>query len=114
MDAQEDLNLVPPVIEFGRFEELVKAGQTICSSLSPADNSFAVFLKNAVSSNVIRRGRYTKNCFYLKSVLAESSDNEDEQPVYFVSRQAVPSSERRLVRQMFVEVRMSSKIESSS
>lgn len=46
----DHINLVPPVVESGRFHDLVKAGQTVSASLSPSSNSLAVFLTNAVSA----------------------------------------------------------------
>ncbi|KAF9526094.1 Nup85 nucleoporin-domain-containing protein [Crepidotus variabilis] len=81
MATNSNLNLAPPLVEFGKFEDLVTTGQTISSTVSPADNSFAVFMKNLVRS--------------LPSGV-DHHDGEDEQPIYFASRQAVPSSERRL------------------
>lgn len=43
------INLVPPLVEAGKFQALVAAGQTISSTLSPLDNSLAVFVTNTVS-----------------------------------------------------------------
>ena len=43
-----DINLAPPVVESGRFHDLVKAGQTVSASWSPSSNSLAVFLTNTV------------------------------------------------------------------
>jgi len=48
MPAAEYLTLVPPLVEAGKFNELVKAGQTLSSTFSPSDNSFAVFITNVV------------------------------------------------------------------
>jgi len=44
------LNLAPPLVEFGKFDDLLKSGQTISGTLSPADNSLAIWIKNAVST----------------------------------------------------------------
>lgn len=44
-----DLNLVPPLVESGKFIDLVNAGQTISTCLSPADNTLAIFITNSVS-----------------------------------------------------------------
>lgn len=49
MPGAVDINLVPSLVGPGQFDDLVKAGQTISSVLSPADNSFAVYITNAVS-----------------------------------------------------------------
>jgi nuclear pore complex protein Nup85 len=100
MLGTDHINLVPPVVETGRFYDLVKAGQTVSASLSPSSNSLAVFLTNTV-------------CF-LHSVSAfvcvtHSSQGpldknkshamiDDDQPVYFAGLDVAPSSERRLVR----------------
>ena len=48
MLGADHINLVPPVVESGKFHDLVKAGQTVSSSLSPSSNSLAVFLTNTV------------------------------------------------------------------
>ncbi|KAF5316469.1 hypothetical protein D9619_006593 [Psilocybe cf. subviscida] len=79
MATSNTLNLVPPLVEAGKFNKLVKAGQTISYALSPADNSFAVYIRDAVGS-IPNKDRIP----------------EDEQPVYFANRHTVPSSERRL------------------
>jgi hypothetical protein len=48
MPAAEYLTLAPPLVEAGKFNELVKAGQTVSFTLSSSDNSFAVFITNVV------------------------------------------------------------------
>ena len=48
MLGADHINLVPPVVESGRFHDLLKAGQTVSASLSPSSNSLAVFLTNTV------------------------------------------------------------------
>ncbi|KDR68007.1 hypothetical protein GALMADRAFT_79171 [Galerina marginata CBS 339.88] len=79
MPVVDHLNLLPPLVESGKFKELVNAGQTISSVLSPSDNSFGVFITSAG---------------------AAATDNrrlpDDDQPIYFASLDAIPSSERRL------------------
>lgn len=104
MSSTENLNLVPPLIESGRFHELIKAGQTISSSFSPLDNSFSAFITYA---NTVRAQRCTNS---ISKTLSHSSQDvpskeketkprtDEEQPIYFSSTDVVPSSERRLVR----------------
>ncbi|KAK0488650.1 nucleoporin Nup85-like protein [Armillaria novae-zelandiae] len=73
------LNLLPPVVEAGHVEDLVKAGETISVSSSPAGNSFAVFLTTSTDARGPRK------------------ENTDEEiPIYFASTDAAPTSERRL------------------
>lgn len=73
------LNLVPPVVEAGHVEDLVKAGETISASYSPVGNSLAVFLTSSTDDQRPRK---------------ESTD--EEIPLYFASTDAAPTSERRL------------------
>ncbi|TFK39439.1 nucleoporin Nup85-like protein [Crucibulum laeve] len=80
MSTLECLNLLPPLADTGHFGELVHSGQTISTSTSPLNNSLAVFVTNTNSSRTEK--------------LRSSSD--EEQPIYFVNLDAVPSSERRL------------------
>ena len=95
--TEDHLDLVPPLVEIGKFIDLVNAGQTISASISPADNSLAVFITNSVS--FWRSNRYPIPLLSsIKGLPSTRVNREDEQPVYFASRQAVPSSERRLVR----------------
>ncbi|KAJ6591607.1 Nup85 nucleoporin-domain-containing protein [Mycena vulgaris] len=71
-------NLTPPLVPAGKPEDLLLAGQSLSASLSPLDNSLAVFVTNAPSSQPGKR------------------PPGEEQPVYFSGIDAVPSSERRL------------------
>ncbi|KIM44830.1 hypothetical protein M413DRAFT_442797 [Hebeloma cylindrosporum] len=79
MPAAEYLTLAPPLVEAGKFDELVKAGQTVSSTFSSSDNSFAVYITNAIVPNA-----------------AKGRTGEEEQPIYFASLYSPPSSERRL------------------
>ncbi|THV00805.1 hypothetical protein K435DRAFT_776286 [Dendrothele bispora CBS 962.96] len=76
MGAQ-NINLLPPLVESGQFEQLVQSGQTISATTSPYDNSLAVFLSPT-------------------TVSGSNSNSDREEPVYFASYDVVPSSERRL------------------
>lgn len=48
MAAIDSYNLKPPLIEAGKFKDIVDAGQTITSTWSPADNNLAIYITNAV------------------------------------------------------------------
>ncbi|KAJ7623243.1 Nup85 nucleoporin-domain-containing protein [Roridomyces roridus] len=74
----ELFNLTPPLVPAGKPEDLLLAGQSLAATLSPLDNSLAVFVTNAPTSQLQNR------------------PPGEEQPVYFSSIDAVPSSERRL------------------
>jgi hypothetical protein len=52
------LNLAPPLVESGKFDDLLKSGQTISGTLSPTDNSLAIWIRNVVSTLHTR----TKSC----------------------------------------------------
>ncbi|KAJ7792257.1 hypothetical protein B0H14DRAFT_2932068 [Mycena olivaceomarginata] len=73
-----DLNLTPRLVR--KPEDLLLAGQSLSATLSPLDNSLAVFVTTAVLN------------------LPGTRLPDEEQPIYFPSIDAVPSSERRLVR----------------
>ncbi|KAF4610945.1 hypothetical protein D9613_006754 [Agrocybe pediades] len=75
----DHLNLVPPLVESGKFQELLDAGQTLSVALSPADNSLSAFITNLNPPSP-----------------EETEKEDDDQPIYFASLDAVPSSERRL------------------
>ena len=51
MPFPQHLNLVPPLIQAGKYQELLETGQTLKSALSPANNSLVVYLSNVVRSN---------------------------------------------------------------
>nr|GAT45669.1 predicted protein [Mycena chlorophos] len=74
----DDYNLAPPLVPAGRPQDLLEAGQALSASLSPLDNSVAVFVTSAHASKPSKR------------------PPDEEQPVYFASLDAIPSSERRL------------------
>ena len=46
-------NLAPPLVPAGKPEDLLLAGQTLSASLSPLDNSLAIFVTNAVTAFTI-------------------------------------------------------------
>lgn len=46
--AREHLNLAPPLVEAGRVQDFIDAGQTISSTFSPSDETLAVFVTNVV------------------------------------------------------------------
>ncbi len=48
MAARDILHLVPPLVEAGKFNDLVKTGQTVSSALCPSDNTVLVFVKDEV------------------------------------------------------------------
>lgn len=50
MPVSQHLNLVPPLVQAGQLRELLETGQTLKSTLSPANNSLAIYLSNAVRS----------------------------------------------------------------
>ncbi|KAJ7765398.1 Nup85 nucleoporin-domain-containing protein [Mycena maculata] len=76
--STELFNLTPPLVPAGKPEDLLLAGQALAASLSPLDNSLAVFVTNAPTSQLSKR------------------PPGEEQPIYFSGIDAVPSSERRL------------------
>ncbi|RDB15810.1 Nuclear pore complex protein Nup85 [Hypsizygus marmoreus] len=80
MAGPNHLNLVPPLVELGDVNGLINAGQTLCASWSPLNNSLAIFVTNSsIPDEKPRR----------------AASNE-EQPIYFANPESVPSSERRL------------------
>jgi len=107
MPAAEYLTLAPPLVEAGKFNELVKAGQTVSSTFSSFDNSFAVFITNVVRKPMSEKTIIQFNFFpQVAPTAAKGPTREDEQPIYFASLNSPPSSERRLVSQQwwFVEI----------
>ncbi|KAJ7115936.1 Nup85 nucleoporin-domain-containing protein [Mycena epipterygia] len=74
----EFFNLSPPLVPAGKPGDLLLAGQSLSASFSPLDNSLAVFVTNAPTSQPDKR------------------PPGEEQPIYFPGIDAVPSSERRL------------------
>ncbi|KAH9479690.1 Nuclear pore complex protein Nup85 [Psilocybe cubensis] len=73
------LNLVPHLVEAGKFQDFVNAGQTLSSVLSPLDNSLAIYATN------------------LNPPTADDGHTlEDEQSLYIASLDNAPSSGRRL------------------
>jgi nuclear pore complex protein Nup85 len=99
MLGTDHINLVPPVVEAGRFHDLVKAGQTVSASLSPSSNSLAVFLTNTVCF-LHSGGAFVCVTHSSQGPLDKNKSHaiDDDQPVYFAGLDVAPSSERRLVR----------------
>ncbi|KAJ7091342.1 Nup85 nucleoporin-domain-containing protein [Mycena belliarum] len=89
-------NLTPPLVPAGKPGDLLLAGQSLSASLSPLDNSLAVFVTNAVTTlpvaTAIPRISPSLQCTSQPSKRPPG----EEQPVYFPSIDSVPSSERRL------------------
>ncbi|KAK2465707.1 hypothetical protein APHAL10511_002251 [Amanita phalloides] len=79
MTSKSHLNLAPPLVYSGQSERLAQAGQAICASLSPHDNSIAVYLTREPGQ-----------------VNQPRSVRREEQPVYFSSFDEPPTHERRL------------------
>ncbi|KAF9444472.1 hypothetical protein P691DRAFT_677501 [Macrolepiota fuliginosa MF-IS2] len=77
MASSRHLNLRPFLAEAGKFDKLVGSGQTLSTSISPLDDSFAVHMKN-MKFDTDRR-----------SVKADN-------PIYFAKMHKPPSMERRL------------------
>jgi hypothetical protein len=48
MVDRKDLNLVPPLVEAGHGDTLLKAGQQLFTTWSPANNSLAIAVTSAV------------------------------------------------------------------
>ncbi|KAF9077929.1 Nup85 nucleoporin-domain-containing protein [Rhodocollybia butyracea] len=74
----QHIDLVPPLVEAGKFQDLVQSGHTILASLSPRNNSLAV------------------NVAPLELSSLKPSDVEQDEAVYFATHVDIPSSERRL------------------
>jgi nuclear pore complex protein Nup85 len=93
------LNVLPPLVQSGHIDKFIESGRTLSASLSPLDNSVAAFVSNAVCI-----------CFatlpppsHLPQAIPQAHQAQiaaylDDQPIYFVTTDAYPSSERRLVR----------------
>ncbi|KAF8713566.1 hypothetical protein AX14_012920 [Amanita brunnescens Koide BX004] len=79
MTRKSHLNLAPPLVEPGQLESLAKAGQAICASLSPHDNSLAIYVTREPGQ--VGQPRSARN---------------EEQPIYFASFDEPPTHERRL------------------
>ncbi|KAF5343825.1 hypothetical protein D9757_013915 [Collybiopsis confluens] len=82
MDALH-IDLVPPLVEAGKFNELVQSGHIISASLSPHNNSLAIHMAP------------------LGEPSSENSRLEQEETVYFASHDDIPSSDRRLILSSF-------------
>jgi hypothetical protein len=50
MPVDNLLNVLPPLVQAGRFGEFIDAGRTLSMSLSPLDNSVATFVTVEVQS----------------------------------------------------------------
>ena len=44
MATDNVLNVLPPLVQSGRFDEFIDAGRTLSMSLSPLDNSVAAYV----------------------------------------------------------------------
>ena len=53
MTGKTHLNLAPPLVEHGQPDSLAKAGQAICASLSPHDNSSAIYVTSEVRMTIL-------------------------------------------------------------
>ncbi|KAL0569065.1 hypothetical protein V5O48_012909 [Marasmius crinis-equi] len=73
------LDLLPPLVEKGRFGDLLESNETISTSMSPHGNSLAVFM---TPHRIVVNPK-------------DQSATYDE-PMYFASYDVAPSSERRL------------------
>jgi hypothetical protein len=58
MTSSRHLNLAPPLVQSGRVDELIQLGQTLTSSLSPSDNSLAIFVTNTVRQLLLKVSVY--------------------------------------------------------
>ncbi|KAJ7043585.1 Nup85 nucleoporin-domain-containing protein [Mycena alexandri] len=76
----DHFNVAPALVPAGKPEDLLLAGQSLSATFSPLDNSLAVFVTNAPTSQP-GPGRRPP---------------DEEQPIYFPGIDAVPSAERRL------------------
>ncbi|KAG2142873.1 Nup85 nucleoporin-domain-containing protein [Suillus bovinus] len=75
----QHFNLLPPLIQVGHAEQFIQSGKTLLSSQSPLNQSYAVF-PSARKDDA-------------PSIKASGVE---EQPIFFVSSENLPSSERRL------------------
>ncbi|KAJ3729997.1 Nup85 nucleoporin-domain-containing protein [Lentinula guzmanii] len=76
--AIKHVELVPPLVEAGKISELVQSGRAVAASLSPSDNSLAVYIVPLDLST------------------SKTSTTKQDEAVYFATYDDVPSSERRL------------------
>lgn len=80
MRSTPHLDVLPPLVEAGKTDELVESGRTLFTAVSPLNDSYAVF---------------PVPLFEKLSTRPKPTDS-DEQNVYFVSSKPPPSTERRL------------------
>ncbi|TFK60439.1 hypothetical protein BDN72DRAFT_939980 [Pluteus cervinus] len=74
MAGVKHLNLTPALVEKG--SDLVQDGQTLCATMSPLDNTLAVFVA--------------------PTNLEQDPKNDSNEPIYLASFESIPVSERRL------------------
>lgn len=95
----DHLSAVPPLLDAGHAEELEKSGRTLHATSSPLNETYAVYPASSV------RELLSIRCL-LSQVYPPQLENlsakhrvfsPDDQLVYFVSSEALPLSERRLV-----------------
>ena len=97
MVLSQHLNLVPPLIQAGKHQDLLETGQTLKSAFCAANNSLAIYLSNVVrSSSCIFASRHLHAISLQETRLQQSADPE-EQLLYFACTDPIPSSARRLV-----------------
>ncbi|KAF9219749.1 hypothetical protein BS17DRAFT_375656 [Gyrodon lividus] len=80
MLASDHLSVVPPLVDWGRVEELPKSGRTIHATPSPLNETYAVYAASLLENPPAKREDVTP----------------DDHLIYFVSSEALPLSERRL------------------
>lgn len=80
MQSTPHLDVLPPLVETGKTDELVESGRTLFTTVSPLNDSYAVFPAPLLEK---------------LSTRSRSTDS-GEQNIYLVSSKAPPSTERRL------------------
>ncbi|KAI6044488.1 Nup85 nucleoporin-domain-containing protein [Pisolithus marmoratus] len=80
MQSTPHLDVLPPLVEAGKSDELVESGRTLLTAVSPLNDSYGVFPALLLEKLATR----------------SKSTHSDERNVYFVSSKPPPSTERRL------------------
>ncbi|KAG6332234.1 hypothetical protein ID866_6855 [Astraeus odoratus] len=80
MQSTPHLNVVPPLIERGRTDELLASERTLCTTISPLNDSNAIFMVPLLEKLPTRPKHATT----------------EEQMIYFTTLASLPSAERRL------------------
>ncbi|THH20635.1 hypothetical protein EW146_g752 [Bondarzewia mesenterica] len=76
----DTIHLYPPLLDKGQEQEFVESGRSLSATISPRDNSLAVYATNSVDPQELR------------SIPVEFPQEQD---IYIASSGLVPSSERR-------------------